>query len=237
MSFLLNSIMLFGLGIMSFLVLVPIAAALLPWHTAQHITRPYQKLAMALVKSGLMIQRSHGTYSFKKAKYDPKVNAMYVRMGGEKQYYEDPNNYISTLYGYTFGLAYEHENGAVITTPRLCYVAERFRELKQTGEWIKNGARKAVISIPRDLRLVKPSMMKYIVQKSASPRAVTRSRTYAEKSQAGFDSPNYVDTMTWIMTLGAAMGLMWLASEFSSMGGGGGGTILPMVLEVGVVIG
>lgn len=232
MSWLTNAMMLFLIGIMVFMIGIPLLASLLPWRYAEGVVDQYQKIAISLVGKAIMLQRSHGGLALKKAKFDPQVGAMWIRIGGEKQYFEDPKNYMTTFKGRPFGLA--HEDRATIVDARMAYLARRFRELREAGRFEDDTKGfKAFFSIPEGERvLVNLADIKAIVQKSASPRAVTREKTIAEKSQEAFNSTNIVDTMTYLISLGAGMGLMWLAAEFAarSSGGGGGGSVIPIVL-------
>lgn len=233
MSWLTNLFYMWFFGVVGFFVL-PIFAAALPWEYAKRVISPYHSIAMTLLGRGIMLQRSHGGLTLKKSKFDPRFEegAEMVRIGREKKHFRDPNDYMTTFKGRPFGLA--HEDRSVIVNARVAYFGRVFRELCETGRFEHNEQLNAFFSIPKGLHeLVNIADIKAIVQQSAAPGAASREETHAEKSQSMFDSRNIIDTMTWLIALGAGYGLVFGASYLAeSTGTSGGSTIIPIVVGV-----
>lgn len=236
MSWLTNLFYAWFFGVVGFFVL-PLFAAGLPWQYAKRVLGTYHSIAMTLLGRGLLLQRSHGGLSLKKSTFDARFEegAEKVRIGGETKHFRDPHDFMSTFKGRPFGMA--HEDRSVIVDARVAYLGRRFRHLVENGDFEHGDALKAYFAIPEGVRsLVNLSDIKAIVQQSGAPVAASREETHAEKSQEGFNTRNIIDTMTWLISLGAGYGLMFMANELSNSTSGGGGSVIPIVVGVGLPI-
>lgn len=238
MSILFDMMKAFGFGVILFFI-APLFAGLLPWEPrdrlpgAKSIIIPYQKIAMALIDRGVLLQQSHGGLKLKKSEYYPKIPTERVTIGRQTKDYKDPANLMGTFHGKPFGLV--HEEWAAIVDARTLYFIRKFRELHDQNEWERKSMKKAYFSIDRDgdEELVSiTDLMDGGRPQSASPNLVERLTEFAKKSQAGYNSTQLFQQTKFFIALGVGVGLMWLLKE---AGGAAGdvGRVLPAMVGVG----
>lgn len=231
MSFFLDLFKAFGFGLMLFIG-IGIVSSLLPWVYGKHIARPYRSIAMELLGRGVFLQRSHGSYSLKRSSYDANMGAEKVNLGGEAKHFFDPDDLMSTFRNKPFGLA--HEDRAVIFDARTAFLGRRFAELKNTGDWLTDGHRKAYFAIEEGVaELVNLADALPIIQNPGKPGVVDRVDNYAEKGQTLFDSRNVMQQIQLFIALGVGFGLMWLAAQLVASGASDVGVSLPVWLSWG----
>lgn len=206
--------MAFTLGLVVFYLLPVFATGFLEWEKAESVVGMYLDIAMSLIGRGLFLQRSHGGHKLVATTYDAKIGAELARIGGEVKHWRDPHNLMQTFRNKPFGLAHEDVN--VVFDSRTIDIARRYSDLKNRGEWIIDGYRKAYLAYENtepECVIVNISDALPAVQGSASPGLTDLLDTFVEKGQSAFNSTRTMQTIQWLMVLGASFGLMILAKR------------------------
>ncbi|MFW5956744.1 MAG: hypothetical protein ACOCQY_05010, partial [Halorhabdus sp.] len=162
---------------------------------------------------------ANGGQVLKRSSYDGKHDAEKVSLGGSKKKWRNPGGMMHTLSNHPFAFAYGNRD--ILFDIRSAYAAEKYREYRESGEWMIDGLRKAFINAPEGPTLVDVRAVTGAIQSSASPELAERIDSFVEKMESQFDSGNAWDYFPWVVAAGAGLGLMWFAAKLTSTTGGG----------------
>lgn len=229
-------------GLITFIA-IPLSAAILPYKHAQTIISEYHKIAAAMLKRALFVHRTNGGITLKKSRFYAKTNpgAELVRIGGEKKYFIDIADRMSTWNNIPIGIV--HEDIPFILDARTIHVARKVSSLAEQNEFEWNDSMLAYLPInPDETELVRVPDIKGVLEKSGSPGTFERLRTYVEKSQVLYNKKRYIGTTAkFLVYYGVGVGSVWIARELAASGagaggGGGGGGVIPFFLgSLGVI--
>lgn len=181
---------------------------------ARSISNFYTTAAMSVLGRGVMVIRANGGQVLKRSSYDGKHDGEKVSLGGSTKKWRNPGGMMHTLANRPFALAYENRD--VLYDVRSAYAAERYHELREKGQWMVDGMRKAYINAPEGPTLVDVRAVTTAIQSSASPELPDRIDEFVEKMESGFDSGNVWEYMPWVIAAGLGLGLMWFTAKLSS---------------------
>ena len=211
-----------------------VAAAIAGGGVRDRIGRWYIQMGQAAYRNSALVVRETGSLSLVTVSFDPKFGGDRSVIDGVRGHWNDPMEVKSTLAGKEFGIGLESAS---------CYVSPLAAEIGAEGErrlengWLgpqtdENGQESVVLdySIPRNPQLMDLRKAGKFLKGSCKRRWGSLSNKWAELSQEKFhDNFSVGQSLLWIGSFAAGVGLAFLVMRYSPENGGGGAQV-PIML-------
>ena len=225
------------LGASAFFVTGLLAGLLGSDDFADRVGKWYVGLAMAAYRNAALVVRKTGGLTVKRVSFAPKYDGDECTVDGVDGHWRDPLAVKSTLAGKEFGIGLES---------RGCYVSPLVAEVGRHGTDAKADGRLGVVDgdtdaervfldfeIPRQPELLDLREAAKAIEGSCKRRWGDLANTWGELSQEKFhQNLSLGQSLLWIGSFAAGVGLAFLVTKYGG-GGGGGGVEVPIQI-VGV---
>lgn len=223
-------------GTVAFNVAPIIAAPFVSREKRQELGRKFGHMSMFAYGRALLIRRKHGGMALKRSSYDAEKGGETVTLDDETLYWEDPNRQMQLLQSKKFGCVYEKSN--MVSSPRLAAIAKTARDYVKAGKHVVHVSRAVEadggmaertqrlfsthVPLPAGSRMVDLAWTASGAPGCGDPGDADTAEEYTKLSQAGFKSPNLMDTLELLIAYGLGVLAMWALAQVGGAGGGGG---------------